>query len=454
MTAAVVFRKIFSKKRLRPIFSDRIRDSGAVGLDRVRPEALRHRLTDELDVVVRKVRSGSYRFTSYKQKLISKGAASNPRVISIPTARDRIVLRGLCDLLADVFPEAVSEIPQVKINALGKALASPKYQEYVKIDVREFYPSIDHEKLLKTLQTRIRKPEILALLEGSITTATVPEQKGGKDAARNACGVPQGLAISNILAEIFLSKLDAEMASIPRVWYQRYVDDILILCSPKKSSDLANHICARLEQLGLKPHRIAEGSKSKAGPLTEKFDFLGYHIVSRQLSIREQTVFKFESSLAAIFTAYRHKLLAARDTREMQRAMDICEWRLNLRITGCIFGGKRLGWVFYFSQITDISRLRAVDHTIECLLRRFHLDGKIRVKRLLKTFYECRRQGTAEHRYIPNFDKMPVLERRKILTMLMGRKLDSVSDSKINGLFEMKIGAAVKELEQDLAAVS
>lgn len=456
MTAAAHFRRLFSKKNLRRIYHDRIRESGSVGIDRVHPEALNKNLSAELTTVVKKLGSGTYRFTPFKEKLISKGSESNPRVISIPTARDRIILRALCDLLASVFPEAVSDIPQVKIDTLGRGLASGMYQEYVKIDIRKFYPSIRHDKLLKTLKVRIRKPEIRVLLEGAITTPTVPGQKGGKGAKRNPKGVPQGLAISNILAEIFLAKLDADMTGKPDILYQRYVDDILILCPAGTSSQVVDDVYARLEKLDLTPYRLnEENSKSKAGILADEFDFLGYRVACGDLSIRKQSIHKFESALAKIFTAYRHKLLMAKTPADKQRAIDICEWRLNLRITGCIFGGRRLGWVFYFSQITDTSRLRAVDHTVSSLLQRFGLAGKISVKRLLKTYYECRRKDKSDHHYIPNFDEMHTDERRKILKVLLGPgKISGLSDKMVNRLFEMKIGAAVKELEQDLGGAS
>ncbi|MBI2308565.1 MAG: reverse transcriptase [Rhodocyclales bacterium] len=456
MTAANSFRRKFTKKNLRIIYHERIRSSGAVGIDRVHPELLNKQLSDQLDVITTKVKAGTYRFTPFKEKLISKGAGSHPRVISIPTARDRIVLRAICDLLAEVFPEAVSEIPQTKIASLKQALVSGGYTEYVKIDLCQFYPTIPHDKLMATLRSKIRKPEILGLIESAISTPTVPEQKGGKDATPNARGVPQGLAISNLLAEIFLHKLDSEIAAKSSIWYQRYVDDILILCADGASSKVADAVCSQLEKLGVTPHRLnGPDSKSKAGKLTDAFDFLGYHIVDGKLSIKKQNIQKFESSLAKIFTAYRHKLLMAKSPADKARALAICEWRLNLRITGCIFGGRRMGWVFYFSQITDTTRLRVVDNTIGSLLRRFSLVGKIHAKRLLKTFYECRRKDKSGHAYIQNFDEMPIDERRKILVMWFGAKrIARLSDRKVNQLFEMRISAAVKELEQDLGTVS
>jgi len=86
------------------------------------------------------------------------------------------------------------------------------------------------------------------------------------------------------------------------------------------------------------------------------------------------------------------------------------------------------------------------------LAHRFNLVGKIKVKRLLKTYYECRRKQKNTPHYIQNFDTMDVIERRSILAMLIGEsRIKGLSDNRINQLFEMKISAAVRELEKDLA---
>ncbi len=456
MSAAIVFRKVFSKKNLTAIYANRISFSRAIGIDRKRPDRYRLELKEEVKLINERIKTGTYGFTAYKQNLISKGANSYPRVISIPTVRDRLALRALCDLFAEVYPEAVSEIPQIKIERLKEALSSEKYSEYVKIDLCQFYPSISHKRLLSVLKRRIRKPELLNLIEKAVSTPTVSQIKGGIGAERNKVGVPQGLAISNPLAEIFLADVDKTLRADPEIAYSRYVDDILVLCKPGTAKKVADKVCSLLEGLDLKPHRPNdEGSKSKYGPLDDAFDFLGYHVKNRQLSIREQSIHKFESSLANIFTSYRHKLLNSKSPADKLRAIEICQWRLNLRVTGCIFKGKRLGWVFYFSQITDTSRLRAVDHTVDCFISRFGLVKEIRPKRTLKTYYECRRRDKDDHLYIPNFDTLPTDQRRELLQLLIGKPgISKLADKRINELFEMKISAAVKELEQDLANAS
>ncbi|WP_246765871.1 RNA-directed DNA polymerase, partial [Pseudomonas syringae] len=177
----------------------------------------------ELDHIVEKVHRGEYSFTAYKEKLILKGASSPPRQISIPTARDRIVLRALCNCLSEVFPTAKLTLPQIVIDSLKTALNSGLHAEYAKIDLKSFYPSIPHELVAAATRKKIQKPEFRQLITNALTTPTVPESKGSKGADRPTVGVPQGLAISNVLAEIALQGIDTLFESRTGIWYKRYV---------------------------------------------------------------------------------------------------------------------------------------------------------------------------------------------------------------------------------------
>jgi retron-type reverse transcriptase len=111
MTANRKFRKSFSERNLLKIYKERIKESGAIGIDRVRPAKLEPIIKSEVKFISEKVQSGGYKFTAYKEKLISKGANSNPRQISIPTARDRITLRALCECLTEIYPESRLRLP-------------------------------------------------------------------------------------------------------------------------------------------------------------------------------------------------------------------------------------------------------------------------------------------------------------------------------------------------------
>lgn len=454
MTAAAAFRRRFSKRHLLSIYSERIKGSGAIGLDRIRPASLDRDLTKELSLIIDKVQAGQYNFTAYKEKLILKGASAPPRQISIPTARDRIVLRALAECLADVFPGARLTLPQMVIESLKQALLSGKYTEYAKIDLKAFYPSIPHRLIEASLRQRVRKAQLRVLIQRAISTPTVPEAKGGRGAERATCGVPQGLAISNLLAEISLQDVDEPLKGRDDLWYRRYVDDILVLASTGQAQGIAQSLIDDLCRLGLKPHEMVPGSKSKVAPLTDPFSFLGYQIEEGNVLVRPESILRFESSIAKIFTAYRHKLQSARTPADKQRALAFCRWKLNLRITGCVFDGKRLGWVAYFSQISTTSQLRAINHTVRKLTARFGLSADIRPKSLIKTFYELRRGEKSTHRYIPNFDNLTLQQMREHLAMWLGADAYTLKPADVERRFAIKINRAVRELEEDVAQTS
>ncbi|MHB7168943.1 hypothetical protein ACYCJE_14980 [Klebsiella pneumoniae] len=100
-----LFKKLFSPKSLFDVYTERFSKSAAKGLDRINGMQYSNRARKELKKVSEKCLNGSFRFTPYLEKLKSKGRGKKPRVISIPTIRDRVVLKQLNVFLCEVFPK-------------------------------------------------------------------------------------------------------------------------------------------------------------------------------------------------------------------------------------------------------------------------------------------------------------------------------------------------------------
>jgi len=458
MTAAKFFASEYTAAHLRQLYESHVSLTGAIGVDRLSRAIFEQRLGDEITLISSKAVAGKYKFSQYKEKLISKGADKYPRVISIPTFRDRLTLRALCNVLKHTFAEQLDvKLPQHTVSQLRTSLSEARYPYFIKLDVINFYPSIEHTVLMRVLQRKIRKPEIRALISAAIASPTVAFPDRSKEQVKT--GVPQGLSISNILAEIYLTEFDRWASSLADVSYFRYVDDILILTKNEPEA-LFLQVSARLwEQYRLKTHELGKISKSFVGPVTEKFHFLGYEFNYRKASVKVESIRRVEASIAKILTTYKYRCASARaepnlfrQAHLLAKARKICLWRLNLRVTGCIFDGVRKGWVFYFSQIDDeaLSQLHHLDKTLHVLARRFALQLKAsETKSFVRVFHEAKRGNEAQV-YIPNFDTTSLEYKRDLLEMYGMDNVAIMTEVQIDRAFKRKIRRETSELEEDI----
>ncbi|EKO3993993.1 hypothetical protein DX541_22260 [Vibrio fluvialis] len=435
MQAHKLFKKRFSKSSLRDIYFKYVHYTSSTGIDGIIAND-KYDYESEIELINKKVTSGKYKFSKYKEKLISKGAGKEPRVISIPTVRDRIVIKALHLFLQDVYPASSKTlIPQLMLSNISNEVKKTKYKSFIKVDIKNFYPSIAHDLLLKKTFKRIRKSEIKSLIEKAI--------KNNTGNIKPESGVPQGLAISNILAEIYLEDLDFNYKSDKNISYNRYVDDILVLSKDTRPKKLLDNIISDFSNLKLTCHNYDDiGSKTKIDRLYKSFDFLGYWIENRKLTVKKESIWKVENSIAKIINS--HKYISKPKSY-------ITESKLNLRITGCIYEGKRRGWLFYYSQLEDETILYKLDSTVKKMLKQAKLDKIIKQKKFSKSYKECKRDVLDNHQYIVNFDGYSLPQKRELLTQFMDPEKVSILDNQtINSLFSKRVRHLVKDLEEDI----
>lgn len=444
----------FNDEYMRHVFHEKTKKGNSVGRDRVKVSVFEENLDNEIEIIKRKIESGDYVFSAYKQMLISKGAGKNPRLISIPTQRDRLVLRILSQFLSECYPDLIPELPQTKIYRIRQIIENGSHHFFAKIDVKDFYPSIDHDLVLDRLISLGFDLDLVCLIRNAITNPTLSDgyRVRSASAAKNEKGVPQGLSISNALAEIYLKSVDGKYSSFAGVEYFRYVDDIFILLRDPPDA-WVRELVEDLRLLKLSTHPFDNiGSKSKVGKIQEGFDFLGYEFKNKKISPRCSSVDRFEAALIKIFTAYKHADKYCSDPLKKKIIFSKFLWRLNLKITGCIFSGRRLGWMFYFSQSTDTAPIRRIDNTVDKLCERFSIPKDARIKKLLKVFYECERKDKSDHRYIPNYDEMDISIKRKEMKGI-GVDSDDLTDEQAEKKFFSIIKKETKDLEKDLEDV-
>ncbi|MBU0859733.1 MAG: SLATT domain-containing protein [Alphaproteobacteria bacterium] len=115
----------FSENNIRSCFRQHIYSKGGQGVDRISVDLFKRDLQEHIPIIARKCKEGTYKFSPYLEVLQSKGRDKNPRVISIPTVRDRLVLKLLTEYLHLSFDECIArDLPNTVIRKIKKGIGA------------------------------------------------------------------------------------------------------------------------------------------------------------------------------------------------------------------------------------------------------------------------------------------------------------------------------------------
>lgn len=426
-----LFKLLFSAESLEAVFQEKFATSSGKGVDRLNGFQFSSRSKAELAVTSAKIFSSSFRFTPYLEVLRPKSRDKKPRLIGIPTVRDRVVMHQLNKYLAALYPDRVPKsVASTYVRDIAKDLMErSKDATWVcSTDIQTFYDDIRQVRLMSLLEKRISCVAATRLIRHAITTPTVPKntrQSRHKDYVSK--GVPQGLAISNILASIYMQDIDDEMKKVG-VNYYRYVDDVLMYGDEVPVRKAFTSLRSRLVYRGLKLHAVGSG-KTHIEPLSEPFGYLGYTFKMPTISIRDSTIERFLQTIAAKFSDYRHnksKRLEKFKYLDEDRLKAIFLLELNDRITGAISERRRYGWIAYFSQITDQTLLHKLDDAIAAMFARvpeFGGSAPAGLKQLKRAFHEIKYRPLGG--YIRNYDLIETIEQKLKFLVERGRVADN-----------------------------
>lgn len=169
----------------------------------------------------------TYRTSPYTTKTVFE---PKERLVFRLPFKDRVVHHAAMNLLEPVFvstftADTYSCIKGKGITAAGiavkKALKDIPGTIYcLKIDIKKFYPNVDHEILKRLLRRKIKDNAFLNFLDEIIDSAP---------------GLPIGNYLSQYFANFYLTYFDHWLKEVKKVkYYFRYADDIVILSGDKK----------------------------------------------------------------------------------------------------------------------------------------------------------------------------------------------------------------------------
>lgn len=281
-----------------------------------------HRLEENLfslqaDLLARRWKPGGYRsFFIHDPKR---------RLISAAPFPDRVVHHALCNIIEPVFER--SFIQDSYANRIGKGnhCALDAVQKYasrfpyvLSLDVRKFFPGIDHQILYQLLTKKITDVSILYLIRQILASgAGILEDETDQiypydTSTTKTCprGLPIGNLTSQFWANVYLNPVDHFIKhSLQCKAYVRFVDDLLIFGSDKRTLWLwKKELIEYLFTLRLHFH---EGAHPR--PVTEGFGFLGFQIYPAKKRLKKRMGIKYQRHLKKLLNHYYAGIIEMND---------------------------------------------------------------------------------------------------------------------------------------------
>jgi RNA-directed DNA polymerase len=341
--------KVYQRKNLKMAWEKVKANRGSGGVDGQSLEGFAGQLDRQLDRLHRELKEDVYRPQPVRQVQIPKaGKPGEFRTLGIPTIYDRVCQQAL--------------------RKVWKEIKGGR-EWIVDADLKDFFGSVDHSKLLTLVSQRIADGRVLRLIEAMLKAGSY----GKGRLYPTERGTPQGGVVSPLLSNILLTPFDREMRS---KGYQltRFADDWVITCKSAAEAHTAIAAALRiLSELGVQLHP----QKTRVVHIQQGFEFLGYKIKrGRQLRLSPGAI-RSGARSGALYAYPKSKSIR----RFMDQVRQLTKRSVPLTTKELIDAMNPVlrGWGHYYKR----AHVRTLFH---------RLDGWI-VRRIWSHRFKCWRRG-------------------------------------------------------------
>ncbi len=244
----------------------------------------------------------NYKFSGYREFIIKE---PKERLICAAPYRDRVVHHAICNIIEPILDKAMifdsyacrkSKGSHKAINRAHHFLRSSEW--VLKIDIKKYFFSIDHEILFEDINRKISDKKLLHLIDTILDTYNSKDEyyyyfDGDNlfDGIRKR-GLPIGNLTSQLFANYYLSSIDRFVKEkLKFEKYIRYMDDCILFSNCKRQLQEAKD---KIEELLFAKRLKINEKKCQIFPVNNGINFLGFHLYPFYKRILRQNLQRFK----------------------------------------------------------------------------------------------------------------------------------------------------------------